>query len=420
MNVSLSKSEVKGQIVAPTSKSYTIRGLMCAALARGESEIISPLISDDTLAAANVLSNLGIGIERQKGLWRVAGGTFSNKGIDLYCGESATTFRFMIAICALIPGQHHLIPGPSLAGRPVRHLLEALAQAGVNCRQETNASVIVSGGDFRGGEVALPGDITSQYVSALLLVAPLAREKVTIRLTTPLKSKPYVMMTRECLEKFGIRIKVSHDYREFRASRQNYHPTSYRVEGDWSSAAYLVALGAVLGETEVSGVNPESLQADKAILKLLKGMGASIATNKDSISLKQSRIRAIKTDLNDSIDLLPTMAVLAAVADGQSEFTGIARARLKESNRVAAVREGLQRMGISVIEEPSRLLITGGKPKGAVIDSHDDHRIAMAFSILGALSGDTIIEKAESVSKTFPEFWQTLKHAGVRMKINDG
>jgi len=392
---------------------------MCAALAHGRSEVISPLISDDTLAAANVLSSLGIKIERQEGLWRVTGGDFISQGVDLCCGESATTFRFMTAICALIPGQHRLVPGLSLATRPVNHLLDALGQLGANCRQEADASVIVAGGDLRGGEVALPGDITSQYISALLLVAPLAREPVRIKLTTPLKSKPYVMMTRECLEKFGIKIEISDDYREFRVERQDYQPASYRVEGDWSSAAYLVALGAVLGETEVRGINPESLQADKVILKLLKDMGANITIDRDSVSLEKSRIRAISTDLNDSIDLLPTMAVLAAVADGQSEFTGIARARLKESNRVATVREGLERMGISVTEETSRLLITGGKPKGATIDSHDDHRIAMAFSILGALSGNTVIDKAESVSKTFPEFWQTLKNAGVRMKIND-
>ena len=163
------------------------------------------------------------------------------------------------------------------------------------------------------------------------------------------------------------------------------------------------------GEVEVENLNPESLQGDKVILDFLKDMGAQITFSKDSIVVRKSRLKAIKADLTDCIDLLPTMAVLAAAAEGASELNGIERARLKESNRVAAVREGLERMGIQVIEDENRLTISGSPARGSVIDSKGDHRIAMAFSLLGLTCGNTTIDSAECVAKTYPQFWDTLK-----------
>ena len=241
---------------------------------------------------------------------------------------------------------------------------------------------------------------------------------MSIRLTTPLESQSFVLMTVECLKMFGIEVKYATDLRQFEIARQIYKPTSFRVEGDWSSASYLLALGALSGEVEVENLNPESLQGDKVILDFLKDMGALVIINKNSVTVRKSRLNGIKADLSNCIDLLPTMAVLAATADGVSEFTGIERARLKESNRVSAVRDGLERMGIKVIEDRNRLTITGSEPKGSVIDSRDDHRIAMAFSLLGSVAGDTIIDGAECVTKTYPEFWDTLKSLGGEVKID--
>jgi len=247
-----------------------------------------------------------------------------------------------------------------------------------------------------------------------LFIAPLAEDDVTIRLTTPLESKPYIMMTLDCLEKFGIQVKSSPDLMEFKVSRQTYKPTKYQVEGDWSSASYLLALGAISGEVAVENLNSQSLQGDKVILNFLKDMGAWVDINGDLITVRKSNLKAIQADLSDCIDLLPTMAILAAVADGVSQFDGISRARLKESNRVSALREGLERMSIEVIEESNRLTVTGSQPKGAVIDSKGDHRIAMAFGILGSVTGEIVIEQAECVTKTFPDFWGILQSIGVR------
>jgi len=419
MKASISKSEVKGKVKAPSSKSYTIRGLMCAALAKGESEIIHPLSSDDTEAAINVLSKVGIGVHQKGDSWQVTGGNFHEPASELFCGESAATLRFMTAICSLIPGKCRLTAGSSLSRRPVKPLVQALRQLGVNCSSQGELPpVIVEGGKLKGGVAELPGDISSQFVSALLFIAPFAEEGMTIKLTTPLESKPYVLMTLDCLERFWITVGFSEELDQFEVLKQTYKPVKYNVEGDWSSASYLLAMGALSGEVEVENLNPESLQADKMILNLLRDMGAWVKVNKDSVTVRKSGLEAIQADLSHCIDLLPTMAVLAAVANGVSQFVGVERARLKESNRVSALRDGLERMGIKVGEETNRLTITGSKPKGSVIDTKGDHRIAMAFSLLGLIAGETTINNAECVSKTFPQFWDILKNIGGEVKID--
>jgi 3-phosphoshikimate 1-carboxyvinyltransferase len=225
-------------------------------------------------------------------------------------------------------------------------------------------------------------------------------------------------MTIECLEKFGIKVKYSTAVDEFEVGRQEYRPTRYEVQGDWSSASYFLALGAMAGGVQVTNLSSRSLQGDKMLVDLLRRMGAMVEIGRDSVAVRKSRLKAIRADLTDCIDLLPTVAALAAVADGETELTGIERARLKESDRVAAVREGLGRIGIRVVDAKNKLTITGGKPKGAVIDSKNDHRIAMAFSILGVLVGNTIIEGAECVNKTFPEFWAILKGIGGKVRLD--
>ncbi|MFC1907452.1 3-phosphoshikimate 1-carboxyvinyltransferase [Chloroflexota bacterium] len=420
MKASIHKSRVRGKVTAPSSKSYTIRALMCAALAQGESEIVNPLDSDDTQAAVEVLSQVGVRVRRRDGLWLVSGGRFHQPEVDLLCGESATTLRFMSAVCSLIPGRCKLVTGPSLAKRPVKILVEALQQLGVNCHSQGDvAPIVVDGDKLKGGFVEMPGDVSSQFVSALLFIAPLAEEGVEIRLTTPLESKPYLLMTLECLEKFGITVESSPDLKVFKIARQNYQPARFEIEGDWSSASYFLAFGALSGEVEVSNLNPLSQQGDRVLLDFLKEMGASIEVSGNSVTVRQSGLKEIKADLSDCIDLLPTVAVLAGAAQGRSEFSGIARARIKESNRVAAVKEGLERMGIEVAEEQNRLVITGSNPRDAVIDPKDDHRIAMAFSVLGSLTGETIINNAECVSKTYPEFWDVLKSIGGEVVINE-
>jgi 3-phosphoshikimate 1-carboxyvinyltransferase len=416
MKILVQKSEAKGSLKAPSSKSYTIRALICAALAKGRSEVKTPLLSDDSEACLRVLRKIGVSVETENGHFIIKGGVFQSPQEDLFCGDSAATLRFMSAVCSVVPGTSRLTAGASLSKRPIIVLVDALKQWGVSISCiDGSAPVIVSGGILAGGLTELPGDISSQYVSALLLIAPLAQKKSLIKLTTPLESVPYVMMTIECLKKFGIEVNHSDSYKWFEIQPQKYKPASYKVEPDWSSASYLLGLGSIAGDVTVTNLNLDSLQGDKSVVYFLKDMGAEIEVTGKGIRSTKTQLGGLQVDLNDCIDLLPTMAVLAALAKGKSELSGIERARLKESNRISAVREGLERAGIKVTEEEDKLVIEGGKPVPAVIDAHGDHRIAMAFSLMGAACGGITIAGAENVTKTYPEYWNTLRSLGVKI-----
>jgi len=378
-----------------------------------------PLNSDDTSAARNVLQEIGVCIEEKNGSWIVKGGSFHEPQADLYCGESAGTLRFMAAVCSLVPGTCRLTAAPSLARRPIAPLLDALSRLGIRCSATGGSTpVIVEGARIKGGTVELPGDISSQYVTALLLIAPFTADGLAIRLISPLESKPYVMMTLDCMKDFGIEVSHTSDLSEFKVKPQPFRPARYVVEGDWSSASYLLALGAAAGETEVTNLCAKSRQADRDIWIMLNRMGANILADRDSITVKRSDLHAFRVELSDCIDLLPTVAVMAALAGGVSELSGVRRGRLKESDRIASMKAGMERMGIKVNEEEDRILITGTKPKGAVIDSSGDHRIAMAFAILGVVAGDTVIEGAECVSKTYPGYWDELKSLGTGVVLD--
>ncbi|MGA9048661.1 MAG: 3-phosphoshikimate 1-carboxyvinyltransferase [Dehalococcoidia bacterium] len=418
MRALISNSNIQGKVKAPSSKSYTLRGLICAALADGTSEIIGPLPADDTEAARQVLDKIGVRIEEGKDAWLVSGGHFKAPQSDMYCRDSAGTLRFMTAVCSLVPGRCYLTAGPSLARRPIGPLIDALQQVGVNCRAEGGLAPVTVEGGLRGGTAVLPGNISSQFISALLFIAPLAPQQMSVKLSSPPESTPYVMMTLDCMKEFGVEIRPDADMRNFLVTQKSYKPARYCVEGDWSSASYPLALGAVGGEAQVVNLNMHSRQADRAIVDLLKRMGADIHTGRDCVTVKKSDLKPLKADLSDCIDLLPTVAALCAAAPGVSELSGIERARIKESDRIAAVSEGLARMGVGVSEGRYSLFVMGGRIKGATIDSKGDHRIAMAFSIPAVVAGDTIVEGAECVSKTWPEFWEVLKSMGGEVTLD--
>ena len=443
MQITVSKSELKGNVKIPSSKSQTIRALMCAALSKGESVLENPLVCEDTDVAAEVLGKVGIDIQRGDGSWRVRGGTFRAPSEDLYCGESATTLRFMTAICSIIPGKCRLVGGPTLSKRPVRSLVEALTKLGVTCSLDgkTTPPVTVEGGTLKGGATELPGHISSQFISALLLVAPFAEQEVNIRLTSQLTSRPYLLMTTRALKKFGINVSTSFD--KYVVPRQTYQPTQFPVEGDWSSASYFLAMGALSEGIEVENISTASVQGDRVILDILRKMGAKVRVAGDTVSVNKGSLKAIHADLSDCIDLLPTVAALAALGEGSSEFIGIERARIKESDRVAAVKEGLEKVGVAVREDRNKLTITGlatkqpadedkeeddedktedtveEKREPVTINGFQDHRIPMAFGILGCALGDITITDAECVAKTYPGFWESLKNIGGKVETHE-
>lgn len=418
MRALIEKSQICGRVTAPASKSYTIRAVVGAGMAHGISCISGALESDDTKAAEAILRNLGAELYRKNGNLLVSSGNLAPARVALDCGESAASLRFFSAVCATLPGKSVLVSSPGLARRPVTPLLEVLDKMGASCHVDKNR-ITIHGGCLHGGLYKLEGDISSQFISALLLAAPRLAQSVTYVLDTPPRSRPYIDMTLEILHRFGISVDAAPDYTRFTIAPQAYRPANVPVEGDWSSASYLLAMGAVNGEVSVEGLNLLSLQADKAILTMLNKMGAGILPDTASVTTRASRLNAIDADMSQCIDLLPTMACCLAMADGKGCLRGISRARLKESNRVEAIRRGLENMGIRTEEDEESLTIWGGNPEGAVIDSYNDHRIAMAFAVTGIYAGNTIIERAECVSKTYPGFWDDLIRLGGKVRLQD-
>ncbi len=419
MNVTITPSGVSGSVAAPPSKSMTHRALTLAALARGRSRIRNPLTADDTEATAHVLEKLGVGLDRDEE-WVVDGGELRTPAGELHCRESGTTLRFMAAICALIEGECRLTGGSSLSSRPVGPLLDALGQLGVGSDSRGGLPPITIRGTGRigGGEARLPGDVSSQFVSALLAVAPLAEAPVEITLTTRLESRPYVAMTMDAMRAFGVEAEASPDMVRLTAPLKPYKAATVTVEGDWSSAAYPLAAGALGGEVTVKGLNTGSSQADKAILPLLSEMGAQVSVSGGSVRVSASGLRGIEADLSDCPDLFPVVSALCAAADGGSRLTGLARLRLKESDRVAAMAEGLTRMGAEIRCDTDSAVITGGPLRGAEIDPWGDHRIAMSLAILALhAEGETTISDAGCVSKSYPGFWDDLAAIGGRLKM---
>ncbi|MFQ6076026.1 MAG: 3-phosphoshikimate 1-carboxyvinyltransferase [Candidatus Bathyarchaeia archaeon] len=419
MRIKVRKSEIRGRASAPPSKSYTHRALLCSALADGKSTIISPLVSDDTEATAELLEKLGVGITRGSKAWRVEGGAFHEPDGNLYCRDSGTTLRFMTAFCTMVDGKSRLTAGPSLSKRPIGPLVGGLNQLGAHCSsQEGFPPVVVRGkGRLRGGVAKIPGDISSQFVSAMLLVAPLTEEGVMIRLTTPLQSKPYVSMTIDAQRHFKVDAVAPPGMEEFFIRKQRYEPTTYSVEGDWSSAAYLLASAALAGRVEVEGLNTSSSQADVKIVEVLRMMGAKVSDRKESVTVERSRLTGVEVDVSDQPDLFPVVSVLCAAAEGRSLIHGTRRLRLKESDRLATMVEGLGRMEVKTDKMGDTLLIEGMAPRGGVIDPRKDHRIAMAFGVLGlAAEGDTTILDAECVSKSYPGFWATMETLGANIR----
>jgi 3-phosphoshikimate 1-carboxyvinyltransferase len=411
MEIIIKRSEVKGKVEAPPSKSYTHRALICSSLANGKSKIIFPLNCDDTKVTFEALQKLGVEIKKRKNFWEIAGGNLKEPKGEIFCKDSGTSLRFMTAVCSLIPAECKLRGNPRLLKRPIEPLLKALRMLGVSCSLE-NGFISIKG-PLKGGEATIPGNVSSQFISALLLVSPLAEKEVKIRLTTPLESKPYVLMTLETQKRFGVKVSASKDLRKFSIGKQNYEARNYKIESDWSAASFLLAAGALAGKVAVSNLNLKSLQADKKILDILKKMGAEVKIGRNTI-VEKSQLHAINVDLADCPDLFPVVSILCATANGKSEISGIGRLKFKESDRILAMKEGLEKMGVRIRKKGGKIVIEGReKINGARIDPKNDHRIAMAFGTLGLISeGETTIENAECVSKSFPNFWSVLKKIG--------
>lgn len=385
----------------PGSKSITNRALVCAALARQPSTITGALVADDTDAMCTCLRQLGTRI--------VVDGTTLNvtrrrwtDAATLDARLSGTTARFLLPVVATAAGRYRIDGAPPLRARPMGPVLDALRALGATVTGD-HLPVEVRG-PVLGGTVAITGDTSSQFLSGLLLAGAVMPRGLTVELTTPLVSKPYVELTRSVMEAFGARVDGLH------VPFSGYSGRTYAVEPDASAASYFFAAAAITGgRVRVEGLGRDSMQGDVAFVRILERMGARVTWEETAITVEGTgTLRGIDADLSDLSDTAQTLAVVAAFADSPVGLTGIGFIRGKETDRIGNTVRELQRAGIHAEERPDGFVVHPGSPQPARIETYDDHRMAMSFAVLGLAAPGIEIADPDCVGKTFPGFWSTL------------
>jgi 3-phosphoshikimate 1-carboxyvinyltransferase len=421
----ITPSAVSGEVSAPPSKSYTHRAVILTSLATGESIIHNPLISDDTLHTIDACRSLGAAIELQDDKLKIIGTGGKIRVGDkqmIFAGNSGSTIRLVAPLAALSQSRVVLDGDSRLRQRPIGDLLSALNSLGVHARSlEGNGCppVEIQGGKFSGGEVAISGMASSQHISALLMVAPYTEEGISIKVAGGLHSRPYIDITIDIMQAFGVKA-VNKGYQEFIVKGgQEYKARDYRIEGDYSSAAYFFAAGAIGGKPlTVKNLKADSVQGDRYLLNILSEMGCSIEQGKEKAKISgKKELSGVTIDMGDYPDLVPTVAVVAAYARGKTRITNIAHLRFKESDRIGNTAAGLGKMGIKVEVSDNTMTVYGGKPKGSEIEAHADHRLAMSLAVAALFAnGNSIINGAEAVSKSYPQFFAELKKLGAKIE----
>ncbi len=397
----------------PGSKSLTQRALVIAALARDNSFISNPLISEDTNYLMEGLRILGAQIVSVSGGLYVNGtaGKLANTNRQIFLGNNGTALRFLTALVCLGQGQYILTGEKRLRERPVGALAEALKKMGahITCTSDC-PPVTINANGLAGGKISLRDVESSQYVSALLLCAPYTRQGIELTLRGRVSSVPYIDLTVAAMREFGI--KIEKEKNKYTVKRQNsYQGREYRVEGDASSASYFFLAAALLQRPiRVMGISRKSCQGDIHLLEILEKLGCHIEAREDWVEVTGNNLTEgdFIFDLNDMPDMVPTLAVLAAFRRGKTTITNVEHLRIKESDRLTAMAAELKRAGIKAEETAGGLIIAGGKMKPAKIQTYNDHRIAMSFAVAAlAVTGIEITDK-KCVDKSFPEFWEEL------------
>ncbi len=409
MKKSIWPSAVDGVVAAPPSKSVAQRAIALAALASGESVIYETGASDDVLAATGIIKALGVEVCRKGNALHITGGRLYPKQ-TLHCGESGLCLRMFAGIAASFEREVTLTGRGSLLKRPLDDVVENLSALGVACLSNNGFAPLTIRGPMHGGRHSIDASHSSQLLSGLLMAAPLLNTDTTL-VVENLVSKPYVELTIDVMRAFGVQI-MNKGFREFVIKAgQNYKPSVFRVEGDWSSAAFMLVAGVVAGAATVQKLNKESLQADKKILDVLDAVGVRCKYAGDSFRAnRQEGLRDFDFDATDCPDLFPPLVALAANCKGESRITGVGRLHSKESNRAKSLSETFAKLGIHVRIEEDALVVRGGKITGGTVSAHGDHRIAMSAAIAALTAdGPVHITGADAVNKSYPGFFDDLE-----------
>ena len=406
---------LKGEVRVPGSKSYTHRILIAAALSDGICKLTGTLDSEDTRLTRKGLVQMGVVMEEKADGIIVQGtnGSLVHGNEPIFLGNSGTSMRLLTGVAALGRGKCRLTGTERMHQRPIVDLLDALQLLGVEARSENNDGcppVVIKGHRIVNDHTRVKCNISSQYLSSLLLIAPKTANGLTIDVVSDLVSKPYVDMTLDIMSKMGINASHENHQRFKVPGNQTYRSGAYQVEPDCSQAGYFWAMGAVTqNRIKVIGLTKDTRQGDVRFVEVLKQMGCDVEYEPDGIAVTGRPLTGITVDMADMPDIVPTLAVVAAFAEGTTVIENVAHLKVKESDRLSATATELNKIGIETHVRDAGLVIKGGTPHGGQIKTYDDHRMAMCFSIAGLMVPGIYIEDEQCVGKSFPTYWKVLE-----------
>lgn len=414
MQVTIYPSTLSGEIKAPPSKSLTIRAYAAAMLANGLSVIHNASICSDAQAMLSVVQQAGAEITTGNNQVSIKG-SGQTIGGKIHCGESALAARLILAIATLSSKQSMITGSGTLLQRALGNIALPMRRLGVKYADSGGLLPAKVKGPASGGQVVVDGSLSSQFVSGLLMTLPMLHDDSELTVNQ-LKSAPYVELTLEMLNHFGVNILKTDDLHFTIKGRQQYQPATIAIEGDWSGAAFLMCAAAIGGNLTLKGLNPKSKQADAALFQLFAELGIQAHFQGDDLIVSSSKNPAFSFDCSQCPDLVPALTILAANSSGICRLTGTGRLKEKESDRAAVLKKELGKLGVRILLNQDEMIIYPGKISGGKISSHHDHRIAMACAI-AALNAEkpVTITNAECVAKSFPSFWDDMKMAGVKI-----
>jgi len=419
MNCKTQKSKLVGRIICPANKSYTHRAIFLAALSDGKSIVKKILRSNDTIATINACRGFGVEVDEVEDkvtIKNTIGETVQNSMIN--AENSGTTIRIAIAIAALSGGNTKLTGDESLRKRPMKPILDALDTMGVETESEDGRPPIHVKGKIQGNEVSINGDISSQFISALLIIAPRLPEGLIINVEGNMVSKPYVDLTIAIMKKFGVEVKIEKAYERYIISHQMYKPTTFSIPSDFSNLALLLAANVLLGDGLTIEINLGDMpQGDEAIIDILERLGVNVTLENDIITTESpSLLKGGKFDLSDTPDLLPALAILALKSEKPIEIFNVKHARFKETDRIKIISRELKKIGLEVEEKEDGLTLKKtSELHSAELNSENDHRLFMAFSIAGMFVGECTVSDPDSIKVSYPEFISDLVNTGAKI-----
>lgn len=420
MKCKVRKSTLSGTISCPPNKSYSHRAIFLASLANGKSTLRNVLLSRDTLATVNACKSFGAKIEVNGSIVTIEGSEKINpQTLEIDALNSGTTIRISTAIASLSDKTITLTGDFSLKKRPMQPLLDALKQLGVQCTSTDGKPPVTVKGISDGGVTHIAGSISSQFISALLIAGPKMKNGITLEIDGDLVSKPYLDSTIATMKKFGVTVDAIAPYKKYKVSNQKYKPFDFVVPSDFSSMALLLSAAVLLGENMVIDASLGDLpQGDREILSYLERLGVKINVGEKITIVSPKLLNGGKFDLSNNPDLLPPMAILALKTSKPIEIYNVKHARFKETDRIAILAKELAKIGIIVTEKEDGLILESPKAlKSAELESADDHRLFMAFSIAGMFVGDCTVTDPDSVDVSYPTFVEDMKKIGANIII---